>query len=473
MRELRFEKLFLLFLLWMTVSCSGEKKKEIELIRSNAETITYYINEEAHPTWGIVPEAKPDRLHVECIEEETEVAFVTDIDSISFKIKVKDTVQFYVLLKEKDSALTEIVGIPKNANFSDAYIEENQGKFKVEVPEVHELVNIMVAISEIGQVDANMTDLSTEYHQEVLDHFLPYKDHAAMDTINALIAGPLEETGFAPIDSYWNYYSLKMNACGYLFNDEGAILDDGIIHKMGFDNPGDLVKEHKPLLEDFAKVSGFRQFYKDHKPYYEELISIYKSLNPIDKMQEWLEAKFPIKYGNYRVTFSPLVGGAHSTNKFKDNGFEQTVMFICRAQMFEEYNEAVNEMIQSRVVFTEIDHNFVNPISDKYLERIEEVMGEREEWVNPKAAGTEAYSNSYSVFNEYMTFAIFSAYCLDKFSQADQDAFIPLMEEQMEKGRGFIRFKDFNQKLVELYKEDPDRDIHKLYEAMFDWCAAQ
>ncbi|NAS30492.1 DUF4932 domain-containing protein [Flavobacteriaceae bacterium R38] len=454
-------------------SCAENKPESIAVIKANATNTTYYVNGEANSNWGIAPEVKPDRLLIESDDEGVDFKFVTDLDSISYTVRENDTIQFYVVLKEKDSALTEIVGVPKNVTFSDDYIEANQGKFIIEIPEVHELVNIMVAISEIGQLDGNMVDLTTAYHKEVLDYFLPYKDHPAMKKINELIDGPREETGFAPMNSYWNYYSLKMNACGYLFDDDDNIIDDGIIHKMGFNNPGNLVEEHKNIFEDFSRASNFRKFYKEHQSYYDELIEVYKQLNPIDAMQEWLEIKFPIKYGNYRVTFSPLIGGAHSTNKFKDNGFEQTVMFICRADFLEEYNAAVNEMIQSRVVFTEIDHNFVNPISDKYVSRINEVMKDRSKWVNDEAAGVEGYANPYSVFNEYMTFAIYSPYCYDRFDTADIETFIPIMENQMENRRGFIKFSEFNQKLITLYKEHPKRDIHELYEAMLDWCEQQ
>ena len=121
-----------------------------------------------------------------------------------------------------------------------------------------------------------------------------------------------------------------MNACGYLFNNKDEIINDGVINKMGFDHPNDPFILNKELFMDFSKKSNFRNFYIEHKSYYDSLISTYKTLNPIDKMQNWLEKKFGFGYGNYLVTFSPLVGGAHSTQKFEDNGFHQTVIFVCR-----------------------------------------------------------------------------------------------------------------------------------------------
>jgi hypothetical protein len=441
----------------------AQKVKELPSIKSNVENITYAINHtEKRADWTISPQLKPDRLEVECKKRVTKVAFISDVDSIAFNVKVGDTIQFYVLQSGKEKALTEIVGVPKNVNFTRKYIRENQGKFAVEVPEVHELANILVAISKVGQQDSNMVDMTTPYYKEVMKHFSVYKHHPVMEVVNKHITKPYDN------NSYWYYFAMKMNACAYVFDKKGNIKNEGFIRKMGFNNEGDPIIANLALIEDFARKSGFREFYKKHQPYYNELIKTYRSLNPIDQQQAWLEEKFKFKYGNYRVTFSPLIGGAHSTNRFEDKGFSQTVMFVRRAEVNPKYNQQVNEMLATRVVFTEIDHNFVNPTSDKYVKQINEAFGDRAKWV-VESAGTSAYGSPYAVFNEYMTYGIYSLYCLDKFSAEDNATFIPLMVHQMEKERGFIRFGEFNQKLLALYKENPAISMDELYTAMLDW----
>jgi hypothetical protein len=45
-------------------------------------------------------------------------------------------------------------------------------------------------------------------------------------------------------------------------------------------------------------------------------------------MWKWMEGQFPQRYQGYKVIFSPLIGGAHSTQKFSDDGYSETVMFI-------------------------------------------------------------------------------------------------------------------------------------------------
>lgn len=450
--------------IWM-YSCTAKKEKMIPILKSNVAKISYKINGDAPRAWTLNSKLKPDRLKVETDVNGLSVGFISDIDSVFYAIKTNDTLQFNVVYQQKDTALTEIVGIPKNVHFSEAYIARNTGRFKVEIPEVHELVNIMVALSKIGQLDGNMIDNSTAYHKEVLKYFLPYKNHPAIALMNKHITKVMHN------ESYYFYYALKMNACGYIFNTDGEILNDGVITKMGFSSLENPFEKHNQLFEDFAKQSKFRKFYKEHLPYFKELIKDYKVLNPIRKMQNWLEKKFHFSYGSYLVTFSPLVGGIHSTQKYKDNGFEQTVMFVCRSEFSNVYNDNVNEMLNSRVVFTEIDHNFVNPTSDKFIKEIDTAFDDRAIWAND-SAGASPYGSPLAVFNEYMTFALFSLYCIDTFPSKDVEFYIPIMERMM-KNRGFINFNKFNQKLINTYTKQPKVTIDQMYTTMLSWSGAQ
>lgn len=185
----------------------------------------------------------------------------------------------------------------KNVHFTDAYVREHQDKFEVYIPEIHELANILVAISRVGQVDSNMVDMSSNYYQEVLRTFMPFSNHPIIDTINHHIISHTD------VNSYWYYYALKMNACGYIFDHKGGIVNMGYIRHMGFNNVKDPIEKHRDLIADFAFKSNFRVFYKSHQSYYDSLIMLYRQLNPIDKMQRWLESHFGFAYGNYTVLF--------------------------------------------------------------------------------------------------------------------------------------------------------------------------
>lgn len=186
-------------------------------------------------------------------------------------------------------------------------------------------------------------------------------------------------------------------------------------------------------------------------------------------MNSWLDNKFGFSYSSYLVYFSPLINGAHSTRGYRNNGFNQTVMFIARAEYDDNLSKIQNELAESRIVFTEIDHNYVNPVSDKFLEKINKALSNREVWAKPTI--TDAYDSPYKLFNEYMTFAIYSLYLIDNYSENDVKEYLPLLNKTMTDIRGFIKFEDFNDVLIEKYKQNKSISMPDLYVYMLDWCA--
>lgn len=457
MIPLKRQLFFVAALLSMLCAChTNNGKKQTPVMRSGTQALTYVINGDTFVNaWSISPKLRPDRLSVECVPGANQVTFISDTDTLHFSVKLHDTIPFIVLFNG-DTAFTEIIGEEKNVRFTDDYVRRHKGRFEVAVPEVHELVNILVALSRIGQLDSNMIDMTTPYYREVMQHFRPFAKHSVIDTLNAHITGVLDEP------SYVYYYALKMNACAYVFNDKGQVENAGVIRRMGFDRYSDPVEDQHGLLSDFAARSHFREFYKAHQPYYDSLVAQYRQLNPIDEMCKWLKQHFAFDYGNYTVLFSPLIGGAHATKGFMDNGFTQTFMFVCRAENDPRYSRNMNEMMESRVVFTEIDHNFVNPVSEQKLAKVNAVFADRDKWVKKNSSGTSAYHNAYMVFNEYMTWGVFSLYCIDRFPAKDAEQFIGRMEKQMVDSRCFIRFRDFNRYLVNTYRAHPGIGMSEL-----------
>lgn len=458
--------LYVLILIVLSSCQFTQHKESVPVFKSNNGKFTCILNmDTTHVDWANVPRQDVYSSHIECPNAINPITIISDIDTFSANISPDSIIRIQLNLRNQAPVILEFIGIYKNATFSDQYILENKNKTTIEIPEVHELANILVAISNIGQKDGNMVNLVSKYHQEVLDHFLPFVNHPIMDTINQNIIdqGP---------NSYWYYYALKMNACGYIFNENGQIVNKGIIRKMGFDNRTDPFVENSLLMEDFARRTKFREFYTKHLQYYNSLIEKYKKLNPIATMQTWLEKKFGATYDNYTIYFSPLVEGAHASSRFSDNGFNQTIMFVCKAEYNYNYNTPMNEMINSRVVFTEIDHNFVNPVSDKYADIIHKAFSNREKWMHENA-DKSAYTNPMSVFNEYMTWGLFSIYCLDNYPEEDARKFISTMEDQMVWNRKFIEFKMFNQELIRIQMANPNISINGLFEKITSWCINQ
>jgi hypothetical protein len=349
-------------------------------------------------------------------------------------------------------------------NFSDTYRKAHQGKFTVDVPEVHELANIMVAVSIIGLQDKNMVDMETPYYQEVIKHFMPYHEHPAILKLNEYITEVLGQ------NSYSYYYNFRMNSCAYAFRNH-TIINEGIYEFIL--GPFNLFAEMLPLTQDFSDRSGFREFYAAHETYYASLVEKYNRLCPVDKMWRWIEREFPQRYQGYKVIFSPLIFGAHSTQHFSADDYNETIMFI-NAPSFrkgvDELSDEEKEARLSRIALTEIDHNYVNPTTDRYSNEVERVMRKIECW-NTRVQG---YNSFYETFNEYMTWAIFTLYLEQNFDAALVEKRNDAEAAFMVSRRGFNRFKEFNNKLREVYKNKKDHEhVSDLFEPMLKWMGEQ
>jgi hypothetical protein len=80
------------------------------VLRSGKKHINVLVNEKI-TDWEISPESKPDRLRVYCFRDKNEVVFQTNIDTTTFYVAKNDTIKFNIILNDKDTAHTEIVGI--------------------------------------------------------------------------------------------------------------------------------------------------------------------------------------------------------------------------------------------------------------------------------------------------------------------------------------------------------------------------
>jgi carboxyl-terminal processing protease len=101
-------QVLILLLVIFAVSCTREQERKF--IQSNKRSIKIFINGE-FIDWTISPDINPDRCEAYCSKENNQVKIITDIDSAVYSIKNHDTLKLQLILKSKDTAFTEIIGI--------------------------------------------------------------------------------------------------------------------------------------------------------------------------------------------------------------------------------------------------------------------------------------------------------------------------------------------------------------------------
>jgi hypothetical protein len=377
-------------------------------------------------------------------------------------------VHFIPLQSPKGKTIYRLHFNAVHSAFSPQYIRENSGKVEIKIPEVYELANVLWLLSPSGQ-RANNLNKEGRYYENVVRYFKPFLNHPVFKKLD-----------FPDSIYYQQYYDFRDNSLSFHFSKNKLVYGGPYYYVFGNDREfNSLFKELVPLIGDFAARSNFRKFFSNNKEYYEAQIKREQQLVPIQKMWVWLETQFPkIKYNSYKIIFSPLIKSSHSTQNFATYHhawYEETVMFVCGPEIYDSKKELTEDQkkgILSGIVFTEIDHNYVNPTSTKYSKLIDTIFSKRAAWVN-RQGDTKFYDSPMAVFNEYMTHAVFCLYVTDNFDSVTAEFIIGKRESLMVETRQYIKFKEFNQALAKIREENKDATVSELFDEILEWSRKQ
>jgi hypothetical protein len=326
-----------------------------------------------------------------------------------------------------------------------------QKKVIVELPETYELSNIILALTKYGVSDKWEVQKNTKYYQDVLRYFEPVKNHPLLDSANY------------SREKWEDYLSFRTDAFAFSFGVDGKLKRDvdfyAVYGHKAFD-------KNLKLINDFVEKSNFRQFYQQKKEFYKHIVQNYNDYYFVDKSFKYLDDNIgrPNNYNansKYVVVLSPLV---FRMNCHRDIDKNTTADFPSAS---EEFINGVNEKdINSRVVgnhmiFTEMDHGYVNPISDKYSELISNNF-------NIKTWDKKSGYLGASCFNEYMTWAVYDLFIKENFPQLSDS--IAIQWQYQNAARGFIAQNLFAKKVVELYSKKGSKGFESIYEPLLKWC---
>lgn len=332
-------------------------------------------------------------------------------------------------------------------------------RVRIVVPEVYELTNVIMAMTSYGLDNASLIYKSGSYYSDILKAFSQYR-----------FGSPMKELQLGGDDPVRRYYEFRDNSYAYVF-DEGSIKHDPAYGGLRSPNT---FSEKRSDIEQFSDLTQFRAFYQQHGDFYRTFIERYRTLAEIDSMTDWLEREFaPTRYDHYTVVLSPLVYGSHSSYNTTTAAGKEALMFVAGPDVTTPptTTAGVQKATIQRIVFTEIDHNFVNPVTSQYLSRVGTAFGTRSKWTTD---GSSFYNSTEAVFNEYMTWGVFLLYVESRVSADDFPTVVQLTTQLMEGSRRFQRFGPFAQELLRLYHARTNgARARDLYPAILDWAQTQ
>jgi hypothetical protein len=464
---MKLAKIIIALIFFAFSASAQEEAAKLPIIKSNIEVISIQDGENLKKdSWRLAPAAKPDVYKAELPNGKAhKVTFITDVDSISFMVEEGNKYDFIVQWGDR-VCYTQIVGmrfVPA-AVFDKDYQAKRKGKTFIEIPEVYELVNVAIAMTPTGIESKNLVYQNSDYYRAVRAWFDKFRNHALIAALDAELKKD-------------QYSILKMNGYSFEFDRNDKIVQSRVFDRTSWGRTNPL-RPFLGLLQSFSDETRFREFYRQNRNTYDEQIRFYRDTADIAEMKHWLDRNFPASsdYDSYNIIFSPLVAYNQSSISFESNGFKELQPHVnfpypqdfSRLFAAKKSSPQAEIIFRGTIVFTEINHGYINPEAFKYAERISKAISNRAYWVDTNWGPN--YYGGNALFNEYMNWVLVNLRFVDYVPREEQDMLIATTDDTMTNGRGFLRFAEFSKFTVNLYRNrPPNRPLADLYPQIIEW----
>lgn len=330
-----------------------------------------------------------------------------------------------------------------------------QGVIDVEFPEVYELSNIILALTDYG-INSFEVDQSTDYYREVRSFFAPMAGHALLDSVNY------------SSEKWEEYLCFRTDAYAFRFDEEGRLVRTSNFHSTRFRE----FDRYLPLVQDFAEKSGFRRFYREHKPFYQKLHDGYRFYYMLDEMREFLDRRVgrpdaqATDSSRYVIVLSPLVNRMHCHRQYDRHTACDFVNVATNRMLHlpaDRETLLISRLAECHTLFTEMDHGYVNPLTARFREQLDASF-DKHLW--DSGSGYDEYKGQEAVFNEYMTWALYDVFVQEQVGARGDSICLKWGYQCVT--RGFLAADLFARRVVELC--GMQRTLPEVYPEMLDWC---
>lgn len=321
---------------------------------------------------------------------------------------------------------------------------------QIEIPETYELANIILALTQYGKTDKWEVQKNTEYYKEVIKYFEPVKHHPLLDSVNY------------SRELWEEYLSFRTDAVAFSFDSAGSLKKDFEFFTNQGHNPFD---RYIDLVNDFVVKSHFRVFFNEHKKFYNYIIQNYEKYNYIAETVSFLDTiigqRIENKNSTYKIILSPLVYRMNCHRELREHVVAD---FPSATEDFvngvDNDNNIEDRLNSNHLIFTEKDHEYINPITSKYATLVAANFATRY-WDN-----NSGYEGQNS-FNEYMTWAVYELFLEEHFPAYAKK--LSLYWQYQNASRGFFAQNIFSDRVKVLYRKNKGMKFEQIYEPLLRW----
>ena len=223
-------------------------------------------------------------------------------------------------------------------------VERSVGKLQISVDPRMEILTTVQLLSNSPYI---RRDLS--YSKDVMDYFKSFSSNEAVVMTDSL----LQKYGFA----------LDAPVAFMLYLSQLPVLEQQIAYKdylKGRSGRGDNLEKYRKSIKQFAEISNFETFWSSRIPFYNEILDLtIAEMGELDFVKI-LENYYNDTFESYNIIISPsFIGGFGPTITDTDGN---DIIYACIPNF--------NGMQLRGFIWHEFGHSFVNPLVDKYSDRL-------------------------------------------------------------------------------------------------------
>ncbi|WP_415374562.1 DUF4932 domain-containing protein [Patiriisocius sp. Uisw_017] len=181
-----------------------------------------------------------------------------------------------------------------------------------------------------------------------------------------------------------------------------------VINPDSFDeSKGDyLIKKFKKEFISFNQDTLFQAYLAEVKELNEKVLNQVKQSKSIQHLPTYLEKYYGSELGSYNLILSPLVHSGGFNSKFIADGKTEVYAIIGPNGEIEHIPYFEKEFLEMDLILHEFGHSFVNPLTEKFQNEIENIKEKYYSDSLKKNGKTQGYSEWKYVFNEHIIRAI-------------------------------------------------------------------
>lgn len=266
-------------------------------------------------------------------------------------------------------------------------VERHVGKLQISIDPRIELLTTVQLLSNYHVINREMS-----YSKDIMTYFKSFSLQKAVGMTDSL----LQKYGFsydAPV-TFMLYLSqvpelkTQIPFSKYLLERSGE---------------GNNLEQYRKSIKQFAETSDFETFWKSKIPFYNQILDMTIADIKQKDFVKVLETYFNETQGSYNIVIAPAFMGGYGP-KIPDGKGKYNIYACLSVTSMKDDIPYLNEESLIYYVWHEFSHSFVNPLTDKYADRVL-ASNELFEPIKDKMS-KQAYTNWKTCVNEHIIRAI-------------------------------------------------------------------